>query len=74
MPKGSTGAPTNWIVNAKRVDLINCNCKNCFHSKQGAGTTYCSYYDLFSPNRKRCSRFCYINKKYYQRKKVHRKK
>ncbi len=57
MPRGSTGTPSNRIINAKRVEAISCNCHNCFHSKPAVGTIYCTYYDLFSPKRKKCSRY-----------------
>ena len=57
MPKGSTGTPTSRIINAKKVNLIKCDCKNCFHSKRAAGTIYCTYYDVFTPKRKKCSRY-----------------
>lgn len=57
MAKGSTGAPSSSILNIKRIDSIPCDCKKCFHSKKAAGTVYCSYYDLFSPAKKKCSRY-----------------
>ncbi len=57
MPKGATGTSANRIINIKKVETIKCNCSDCYHSKRAAGTIYCSYYDLFSPNRKKCTRY-----------------
>ena len=57
MAKGSTGVETNVIVRMKKPAPIPCDCERCKHSKKGAGTIYCSYYDIFSPRRKNCSRY-----------------
>ena len=57
MAKGSTGVETNVIIKLKRPDRIPCDCERCKHSQRAAGTIYCSYYDIFSPNRKKCARY-----------------
>lgn len=57
MPKGSTGTSTSTIIKVKKPDRVKCDCSRCKHSKRGAGTIYCSYYDIFSPDRKNCARY-----------------
>ena len=57
MAKGSTGVETNVIIRLKKPDRIPCDCERCKHSKKGAGTIYCTYYDEFSPKRKTCARY-----------------
>lgn len=57
MAKGSTGSNTSTIIRTKKPDAIKCDCSRCRHSKKAAGTIYCSYYDIFSPNRKTCRRY-----------------
>lgn len=57
MAKGSTGTETNVIIHVKKAERIKCDCERCKHSKRGAGTIYCTYYDEFSPNRKTCARY-----------------
>lgn len=49
MAKGSIGTETNVISRVKKADKIKCDCKRYKHSKRGAGTIYCTYYDIFSP-------------------------
>lgn len=57
MAKGSTGTETNVIIKMQKADRIACDCERCYYSKRGAGTIYCSYYDIFSPKRKTCARY-----------------
>lgn len=57
MPKGSIGTQTSTIIHVKKANRIACDCARCKYSKKGAGTIYCSYYDIFSPNRKTCARY-----------------
>lgn len=57
MAKGSTGANTSSVIHVKKAKQILCDCSRCRHSKRAAGTIYCTYYDLFSPNKKSCTRY-----------------
>lgn len=57
MAKGSIGTQTSTVIHVKKANRIACDCSRCKHSKKGAGTIYCSYYDIFSPNRKTCARY-----------------
>ena len=57
MAKGSTGVETNVIIHVKKPDKIRCDCQRCRHSKRAAGTIYCTYYDIISPNKKTCARY-----------------
>jgi len=57
MAKGSIGVETNVIIHLKKAERIACDCERCKHSKRGAGTIYCTYYDEFSPQRKTCARY-----------------
>lgn len=57
MAKGSTGTNTSTMIHVKKPDSKKCDCARCRHSKRGAGTIYCSYYDIFSPDRKTCPRY-----------------
>jgi hypothetical protein len=57
MAKGSIGTQTSTVVHVKKANKIACDCTRCKHSKKGAGTIYCCYYDIISPNRKTCARY-----------------
>ena len=57
MAKGSTGVNTSTVVHLKKADRIQCDCSRCRLSKRAAGTLYCTYYDIISPNRKTCARY-----------------
>lgn len=57
MAKGSVGTPTNTIIRMKKPNKIACDCERCKHSKKGAGTIYCTYYDIISPKKKTCARY-----------------
>lgn len=57
MAKGSTGTNTSMIIRTKKPDRIKCDCSRCYHSKRGAGTIYCVYYDIISPKRTTCARY-----------------
>jgi len=73
MAKGSTGVQTNAITYIKKADRIPCDCERCKHSKRGAGTLYCTYYDIISPNRKTCARYWCVNPVPKIRKKANKK-
>ena len=45
------------IEYTRNIKSVKCNCSSCFHSRKAAGTIYCSYYDKFSPTKKKCVRF-----------------
>ena len=79
MAKGSTGAETNIIIKVKKAEQLRCDCERCKHSKRGAGTIYCTYYDEFSPTRKTCARYWCVkpvpkSRKSKTQKKAHQKK
>lgn len=57
MARGYTGVATNVVTRIKKANRISCNCERCYHSKRGAGTLYCTYYDVISPKRKTCARY-----------------
>ena len=55
--KGSMVTQTNTIIRVKKPGPISCDCERCRHSKCRGDTVYCSYYDIFSPDKKTCSRY-----------------
>ena len=57
MAKGSIGTQTGTVIHMKKANRIACDCSRCKHSKKCAGTIYCCYYDIISPNRKTCARY-----------------
>ena len=57
MAKGRIGVQTNTIIHVKKPEPIPCDCRRCRHSKRCGDTVYCSYYDIFSPDKKTCSRY-----------------
>lgn len=62
MGKGKVGASTSTIENTRNVSAIESNCRSCFHSISKDGVLYCKYYDLFSPNKKKCVRYSFLDK------------
>ncbi len=59
MAKGSTGTSMQGsIINInKRVKSIQCDCSKCSHKRSKGAINYCTYYDIFSPNKKTCVRY-----------------
>ncbi len=57
MAKGSIGTQTNTIIRMKKPNPIPCDCGKCIHRKTRGAIKYCSYYDIFSPNKTFCSRY-----------------
>jgi len=57
MAKGSIGTQTNTIIHIKKIKPIPCDCNKCIHRKTRGTIKYCSYYDIFSPNKNFCSRY-----------------
>lgn len=62
MGKGKVGASTSTIENTRNVSAIESNCRSCFHSISKDGVLYCKYYDLFSPKKKKCVRYSFLDK------------
>lgn len=62
MGKGKVGVSTSTIENTRNVKAIECNCRNCFHSISNDKGLYCKYYDIFSPKRKKCVRYSFLDK------------
>ena len=62
MGKGKVGVATSTIENTRRVSAIESNCRNCFHSISKDGMLYCKYYDVFSPHKKKCVRYSFLDK------------
>lgn len=62
MGKGKVGVPTSTIENTRNVSATESDCKNCFHSVSKDGVLYCKYYDLFSPKKKKCVRYSFLDK------------
>lgn len=54
--KGRTGAPMNYAGRAK-TDKVKSDCSMCIHRRSKGSIKYCSYYDIFSPDRKACARY-----------------
>lgn len=54
--KGSIGSSMNVIEKAK-TNRIRCDCKKCSYRRSRGPITYCSYYDIFSPERTSCARY-----------------
>ena len=61
--KGSVGVSTNTVIHMKKTKKIICDCERCKYSKHGAGTLYCTYYDIISPRRKTCERYWCVKPK-----------
>ncbi|MEE0725277.1 MAG: hypothetical protein UCV58_02015 [Clostridium saudiense] len=72
--KGSVGVSTNTIIYMKKPKKIICDCEKCKHSKRGAGTIYCTYYDIISPRRKTCARYWGVKPKKTNSKKKTKKR
>lgn len=70
MAKGSVGTQTNTVIHLQKLSKIECDCARCKHSKKGAGTLYCTYYDIISPNKKTCSRYWCVKPEPKSKKKV----
>lgn len=62
MGKGKVGASTSTIENTRTVSAVQCDCRNCFHSISKDGVLYCKYYDIFSPKKKKCVRYSFLEK------------
>lgn len=62
MGKGKVGAATSTIENTRKVSAIASDCRNCFHSISKDGVLYCKYYDIFSPKKKKCARYSFLDK------------
>lgn len=62
MGKGKVGVSTSTIENVRNVSAIECSCKSCFHSISKSGVLYCKYYDIFSPKKKKCVRYSFLDK------------
>ena len=50
------------IENTRLISAVYCDCKKCFHSVNKNGMLYCKYYDLFSPKKKKCARYSFLDK------------
>jgi len=59
MKKGTAGISMGSRISNvhKKVKAIPCNCKKCFHLITKGEIQYCKFYDLFSPNKKKCKRY-----------------
>lgn len=62
MGKGKVGASTSTIENTRNVSAIESDCRSCFHSISKDGVLYCKYYDLFSPKKRKCVRYSFLDK------------
>lgn len=62
MGKGKVGVSTSRIENTREVVAITSDCKNCFHSINKNGMLYCKYYDTFSPRKRKCVRYSFLDK------------
>ena len=63
MGKGKVGTPTSTIENTRKVSSIECNCRTCYHSSVSKdGVLYCRYYDIFSPRKRKCVRYSYLDR------------
>ena len=50
------------IENTREVSAIYCDCKKCFHLISKNSILYCQYYDIFSPKKKKCIRYSFLEK------------
>ena len=59
MAKGATGTSMQGkIINTnKGIKPIPCDCSKCSHKRSKGAIKYCSYYDIFSPNKTMCARY-----------------
>lgn len=59
MAKGRTGTSMQGtIINTnKGIKAIPCDCSKCSHRRVKGAIKYCDYYDIFSPNKKKCVRY-----------------
>lgn len=46
------------VINVNTVKRTKANCDVCVHLTNKGKIKYCKYYDLFSPHKKQCVRFC----------------
>ena len=46
------------VINVNTVKRTKANCDICVHLTNKGKIKYCEYYDLFSPQKKQCVRFC----------------
>ena len=62
MKSEKTGTSMSRIENTRLISAVYCDCKKCFHSVNKNGMLYCKYYDLFSPKKKKCARYSFLDK------------
>ena len=62
MKSEKTGTSMSRIENTRLISAVYCDCKKCFHSVNKNGMLYCKYYDLFSPIKKKCARYSFLDK------------